>query len=139
MPISYFVPVQPNETAFTFTAETDVDVTAGQVVRVQANTHLILAQADSLVGADATGIVITDAGSGFAAKFATAGQLTLTDWTAITGSALLTPGTTYFLDPDSPGVLTSIPPALPGQVVIALGEALSTVTFSISLGSPILL
>lgn len=138
MSISYFTPAG-SAIRFTFTAETDVEMCAGCAVLVKESTHLARAQADAPARSAVAGLAIVDGRAGFAVTYASAGLLLLPDWTAITGQPLLTPGATYFLDPEMAGGMTTIPPSQPGQVVVALGEALSTTTFNIHIASPILL
>ena len=138
MPMVIFTPGGIG-TRFTFSAETDANILAGQAVLVKATTHVGLACADTLADGAVEGLAIAAASVGFAASYATDGQLLMSDWSVVTGQPLLSPGVTYFLDPVTPGGMTAIPPSTPGQVVVALGEALSTTTFHIHLASPILL
>lgn len=140
MPITFFASGGDGDgKRFTFTAETDADLLAGQALLVKSTGHLGLAQADAPAQSAVAGLAIADTTTGFAVTYASAGQLILSDWTAIIGQAWLAPGATYFLDPITPGGMTVIPPHLAGDVAVALGEAVSTTTFNIHIQSPILL
>lgn len=68
----------------------------------------------------------------------TEGLYTLADWTAVTGSAALTPGAVYFLSATT-AKLTATKPTGAGNVVQAVGRAVSATTLAIDLEDPILL
>lgn len=59
-------------------------------------------------------------------------QITLADWTAVTGAAGLVPGTRYYLDA-TPGKLTATAPTAAGAAVIRVGVALSAQVLSIEI------
>jgi hypothetical protein len=85
---------------------------------------------DTTIATTATGTIATD------------GPLvaTTTEWDAITGqTGGLTPGAMYFLDPATAGKMTTTAPTTAGQLVVKLGEAVSTTEFEISISDPILL
>jgi hypothetical protein len=85
---------------------------------------------DASIAAAATGIIQTDG-----VLTATTGQ-----WDAVTGgSGGLTPGTVYYLDAATAGLLTTTAPTTVGQYVVRVGLATSTTEMDISIDPPILL
>jgi hypothetical protein len=124
-------------------AESSAAIVAGMAVyltaanaakRAQANaaaTALVAALwQDASTSAGNTGNVITD------------GRVSLTtaQWDAVAGtSGGLTFGTVYYLDPTSPGKLTSTAPTTVGQLVVQVGIAVSTTDMDLILSQPILL
>jgi hypothetical protein len=63
----------------------------------------------------------------------------LVDWSAAIGASSLSPGESYFLSPDVPGMLTAIAPTTVGQFVVFVGVALSSTRFSVEIAPPIAL
>jgi len=107
---------------------------AGQVKKGQANAagtaNLLGLVYDVSISNGATGGIATD------------GVLTATttQWDAVAGTTGgLTFGTTYFLDPTTSGKITSTPPTTVGQLVVAIGVALSTTDLLIDIETEILL
>ena len=135
MPITFFAPAGGDGKRFTFTAETEMALLAGQAIRILPSTRLTLAQADSWTHGAVIGLALADTAAQFAAPYLTAGQLHLADWTAITGYAVLMPGATYFLDPVTPGAMTGMAPTTIGQCVVIIGHALDTLTMNIDIQS----
>ena len=119
-------------------AVASVALQAGQPVYVNAITGQFgLASAASYAASFVMGL----ASSGTAATFAvslTTDFLTQSNWAAITGTALLLPGRVYFLGL-APGTFTPIAPTTPGQLVVPVGQALSTTQFHVQINQPILL
>ena len=75
-----------------------------------------------------------------AGSIQTDGVLTATtaQWDAVAGTTGgLTPGTVYYLDPATAGMLTSTAPTTTGQYVVRVGLALSTTELDISTTAPI--
>ena len=65
---------------------------------------------------------------------------TTTQWDAVAGTTGgLTFATNYFLDPATPGKMTSVPPTTVGQVNVLVGRAISSTEFELLLSQPILL
>lgn len=64
------------------------------------------------------------------------GVLTLADWTAIAGTATLTPLATYYLGITA-GTLTKVPPSVAGQVIQQVGIAESAHALGVDIGPPI--
>ena len=79
------------------------------------------------------------AGSG---NCAVSGRVTATtvQWDAVaatTGGLVF--NTSYYLDPTTPGKLTSTAPTTPGQLVVLVGVAISSTDMELELSQPILL
>jgi hypothetical protein len=65
---------------------------------------------------------------------------TTAQWDAVTGgTGGLIPGSMYFLDPTTVGMLTTTAPTASGQVVVDVGRASSTTDLEISLNLSVLL
>jgi hypothetical protein len=111
----------------------------GMAVYVSSSGHVDLAQADvestSLVVGLADEVVIAS-NSG---AYLTDDQVSRPDWTAVTGSATLTAGATYYLSATTAGQLTTTPPSADGDSVVRVGTALSTTTMDIEVAQPVLL
>jgi hypothetical protein len=115
-----------------------VDSAAGQAVYVDpVSGQLKLASAASLASSMVLGLAQSSTLATFAAPISTV-TLTLQDWTATVGTALLAKGARYFLGV-APGTLMLGAPATPGQSVVSVGIALSTTQFEIAPTPPILL
>lgn len=85
---------------------------------------------DTSISSSATGSIATDGPV----------VATTTEWDAVTGqTGGLTPGSMYFLDPATAGKLTTTPPTTVGQLVVKVGDAVSTTEFEINISDPILL
>lgn len=112
----------------------DVSVAAGTPLAVSRSTgHLVKADAASKPLAFVTGLASGATSIGFVADCERS-SLTLGDWTAVTGSALLSPGQNYFLA--SGGGLTLTAPSLPCCVTL-VGTAASITTMLIEPQTPI--
>jgi hypothetical protein len=123
-----------------FTA-TNVEASAaiffGAMVQ-RTSTGVVLARADVL-GKDAVGICTVAAAATETASYITEGAFTTSDWTAIIGTTLLTPGALYFLD-RAAGKLTTTVPSSPTSVYSQpIGTAMSTTTLDLEIVEPILL
>jgi hypothetical protein len=114
-------------------AEVDSAVLMGQPLYLKVNGHADLAQANAIATARVCGLAVADATATTAATYSPDGVVQRSDWTPITGTASLTPGTFYFLDPDLPGKLTTIAPELSGLVVANVGIALSATKLAIEI------
>lgn len=113
-------------------------ITIGQVVYVDGAGSVNLAKADNETTAKAIGLVedasIATLDTGM---ILTDGTLTSSDWTSVTGSAILTPGSVYFLSDTTAGQITTTPPTLSGSFVVRIGTAISTTTLEVSISRPI--
>lgn len=106
-------------------------ITIGQPVYVKADGTVDLAGA-AASGTKAVVGLVRDASIAAATSgnIQTDGILVCADWTAVTGTATLTPGTQYFLSPTE-GQLTSTAPTTPGHFVVRVGLATATDTMEI--------
>ena len=107
---------------------------ADTVKRAQANGKATSRLAG--VGYDST---IASSGVGNIAQsgvlIATTGQ-----WDAVANTAGgLIFNTVYFVDPATPGKITSTPPTTVGQCVVVVGTAISSTELELQIGQPILL
>ncbi len=114
------------------------DLLAGQPVYPDGVTgQFKLANASALATANVVGLIAVSMAATFMAS-AQQLMLTLADWTAATGAAALSPGSSYFLA-TTPGQITTIAPTTVGQVVTRLGIAVSVQTLALDIQEPILL
>lgn len=117
-----------------FEAVADVAAPMGlPLATSRGNGHLIRADAANKPAATVAGLANAPTSIGFAAT-AVRGTLTLTDWSAIAGTATLAVGQIYFLA--AGGGLTTIPPASPNCLVI-VGSAASPTTLLVDPQPPI--
>lgn len=115
-------------------AVTDDILAAGMPVALsRANGHFRIADAGNKPLAFVAGLASAATAAGFVAD-AEREALTLADWTAVTGSALLAQGQPYFLA--AGGGLTTTPPSSPNCLVV-VGTASSSTTMLIEPQSPI--
>lgn len=116
-----------------YSAEADSAISAGQALYIKSNTHTDLA--DCSTTGTVMGIAQTNIASGFSGNLISQGQLTLSDWSASTGSATLSAGQTYYLG--VAGAIGTSPPT--SGFVVKLGKAITTTTLEISIEDKILL
>ncbi len=110
---------------------TAADFVKGQVVaRGPAAYGYILAD-NSVLTNQAIGLCCEVGGVGFGVIIQLSGQFCLDDWTAIAGTALLLPRTTYYLSA-TPGMITDLLPALP-LVQQRIGYSISPNVLNLSL------
>lgn len=115
-----------------------VNVAAGQPVYVDpVSGQLNLASSAALASSMVFGLAQAPTLAMFAAPVSIA-TITLSDWTATVGKALLAKGARYFLGV-TPGTLMLGAPTTPGQAVVSVGIALSTTQLEITPTPPILL
>lgn len=119
--------------------ETSENIPAGAPVYVDSSGKVLRAQANALATSYVLGLARETLAPGATGPIQTDGVISLPSWADITGSASLTPGSRYFLDPDNPGKLTTTPPSTTGQTVVFVGTALSATDLEISIREPILL
>jgi hypothetical protein len=127
-----------NEGSTSYSAVADESIVSGQPVYVKATGNVGLAKADAVGTYKAVGLAIESKSSGLSVKYNTDGRVELADWTAVTGSATLTPGAHYYLSTDTAGMLSAIAPTGSGYVV-PLGKAITTVVFDVEIGTVVLL
>ena len=123
--------------SFSLTATMDADVEIGTPVRMKANENLALAQADGVTTTHVVGIATANTLTTFAGTYTSDGQVNRADWTAIAGTALLTPGATYFLSATTAGMITSTAPSTEGEFVVRIGRAINIITLDVEIDWPI--
>lgn len=160
MPIQRPVYLNPTTGELTRFAATDSMFEVDYVVALNANAAALVigtpvyetavsnsvdkADAGALATAKVLGLVadspsIAIAGTG---NVLTDGRLTATtaEWDAVTGgTGGLTPGSRYYLDPGTPGLLTLTVPTTDGQVVAPVMTARTTTEAEVSIGTRIVL
>lgn len=121
---------QASDSQYDMTANETVVV--GQPVYVTGNNTVNLADASAEATANAIGLVILAASANQATIVRTEGEVSQANWTAVIGSAALTPGATYYLG-TTPGTMSTTPPSVDTQVVVRCGIAVTTTKFDIEI------
>ena len=67
----------------------------------------------------------------------TDGIFTISNWTAVLGSATLSPGTKYYLSSATAGNITATAPSSSNHFIVPVGRAISTTSMYIEVGEPI--
>lgn len=114
----------------------DSTVLEGQPLYVVSDTSVDLA--DNVTNFHVIGLAFEPVTSGNSGQYITEGTITLTDWSLIVGTTLLTPGAVYYLD-STTGLMTSTPTTTIGQHVVAVARAASASKLDIEIAEPILL
>lgn len=121
-----------------YTAEAIEGIAAGMpVFGVSGLPQAGLARADTLAKSRVIGVAWVAAESGYAVTFGDSGKLELLDWTAIAGSAGLTPNAIYYLG--NSGGITTIAPTASGLFLVEIGQAVSATVLNVGVKRPILL
>jgi hypothetical protein len=119
-------------------AEANEDIIAGlPVYGLSGQSKVGLSRADSPAKNRVAGLSRTTTPAGNTDTFVSAGHFELADWTAITGSAALTPNSVYYLG--ETGGLTTTAPTTAGQYVVEVGRAFETTILDLCIKRPILL
>jgi hypothetical protein len=124
---------------FTPSTPTSTIAKAGMAVYMPSPGNLDLAQAtDASVAGTihpylVAGLAAADTTVGQSVNVLTDGQLSLSDWTLITGEATLRINQRYYLSDLMPGTMTFICPTRLGSTVVCLGQAVSQLTFEIEI------
>lgn len=109
-------------------------ISKGQPVYVDGSGSVDLARANALSTSRVVGLVrdasIASAASG---DIQTDGILEVADWTTVTGSAALTPGSVYYLDQAAEGQLTTSAPTGNPNTVTRVGIAVTTTGLEITI------
>jgi hypothetical protein len=117
-------------------AVASASILAGMPVAIsRRDGSLIPARADTYYEAFVAGLALADVEAGFVGT-ATREQLTLSDWTDVTGTASLLTGQPYFLAPQ--GGLTLSPSYTQGFCVVRVGNAVSSQMLTPIQSDPIL-
>lgn len=103
----------------------------GNVVYISAADTAKLAMANASATADAIGFATATIANSAVGAYQTSGTLA-----GLTG---LTAGATYYLDPSTPGAMTTTAPSVAGQFVVELGVAISSTEFMIRIRAVIAL
>lgn len=108
----------------------------GMALYVPSDGSVDLARADTFP--NVVGLASSDAAPGIG-EYITEGQITRSNWSAVAGTATLSPGAYYYLSPSVAGQITSVAPTTPGQSVVVVGRALTQTTLDVEITPPILL
>ena len=113
-------------------------VTLGQPVYISGADQIDLAKADASGTAMVVGLV-ADASIAAAAagNYQYGGVLSVSDWTAVTGSVTLTPGANYYLSAAVAGQLVEVAPDATGQQLTFVGRALNVTDLMIEIARPV--
>lgn len=116
---------------------------AGTLVRGTAvATHSsgvgIIAAIASGLSRPCVGLLTEDTAPTFAGAVQKDGLFVLADWTPVTGSVTLVRGP-YYLDPGTPGMLTSIAPTADGDLVQPVGYAVAPDTLEVEIANSVYL
>lgn len=118
-------------------------IVIGNAVYASTNAHVDLARADALATSRVVGLVAASSiASAATGLVQVAGILAATtgEWDVVTGqTGGLTPDAIYYLDPSTAGHLTTNAPTTDGQIVCAVGVAVSTTRLKIDIQPTILL
>jgi len=115
-------------------APAGIDLSLGMPVYLNSQGTLQPAAADTLPRAASVGLIVQPGNAGETVAYASDGSLERTDWSAITGAGLLTPGQIYYLS-HTPGQLTPVVPT--AGFALAMGRAVSSTRLDIELSEPI--
>lgn len=120
-------------------AESDTTIVSGNVIRMKSNGHIDLALANSNTTWGAFGVAITSGNIGDPVEYRIDTEVTLSDWSSITGTLNLTPGATYYLSDITAGRLTSSPTGTAGSAVVQIGRAKTSTILVLEIQNPIAL
>jgi hypothetical protein len=120
-----------------YTTETDDTVIKGNLVYVKSTGHVGLANASSITSIKSMGFSAEAKGPTFAVSYVTDGRIELADWTAVLGSATLTPGVRYYASDATPGMITATAPSAGGSYIVCVGEAQTTLILDIEISTSI--
>lgn len=118
------------------------DLVVGTPVYVSSDGGASKAQADSLATALVLGLAVETIAPAASGRVLSDGKLAAAtaEWDAITGdTGGLTPGSSYFLDSATAGMLTTSAPTAEGEVVARVGRALSATILEVSVAQTIAL
>ena len=122
-----------------YTAITDDDIVIGTPLYLKSNNHVAKAWSDITSDwekATVCGFSIVAASAGATIRYVAEGQINMLDWTAIIGTASLTPGGIYFLSLVA-GKITLTAPNGTGTFVVRLGQATNTMILDIEIEQPV--
>lgn len=133
-------PAGPSAPSGSYTAENKegISLSAGMPVAVHSSGVGVVRASAADNQKNAVGLALLGAAPAMAETVQVGGPVTLSDWTAVTGTATLQARAIYYLS-TIPGMLTTTPPETPGQVVQQVGMALSATTLGVEIDEAILL
>lgn len=88
---------------------------------------------------NAVGVAALGVAPGSAESVQFGGCITLPDWSAVTGTAALSPRAVYFLDDSVSGGLTTVPPTRAGEVIQVVGRAVGANSLELEISQSIML
>lgn len=135
-------PTESGDTVTSYSAENKGSATfaIGAALAVHSSgSGVLLAHAGSSPPRRCVGLASVGVAVGVAETVVTEGVFSLADWSAVTGSAALASGSSYYLDPATVGRLTATAPSSVGQIVQQVGRAVSTTQLDLEIEDPILL
>jgi hypothetical protein len=109
-------------------------------VALDATGDLVLAQADVSATSKVLGLARAEIAANSDGEVQTDGAVTATtgEWDIVTGGANgLVPGTIYYLDPDTAGMLADAAPVNAGDYVVEIGEGISTTKLELNIKRPV--
>jgi hypothetical protein len=112
-------------------------VSKGQPIYISTNNTGSLASSFPATS-KVIGLASSDSFLGNSLKVTLEGCFEMFDWSAVTGTSLLSPGQMYYLASD-PGKLSTNPPSVDGQVVVRVGTAISETSMVVRIGERIIL
>lgn len=125
------LPVSPDGGLFPiFSAETTETVTINQLVAIQPNGLLQLADSNSTI---LSGLALTSGNPGEQVFYITFGQLSSNDWTSVIGDINLEVGAYYYLRQS--GSMSTVPPN--SGFLVRVGQAQSLSAFNINIQTSI--
>jgi hypothetical protein len=138
----YYVPnepILPSVDVVYYSAETDSPTKIGSPLYLTGASHVDLARANAAGTVQVVGLALEVVAAGFSCNYISEGAIERSNWSEIAGTANLSAGVTYFLDPSLAGRITTTAPTTAGQYVVRVGRAVSTTTLDIEIELPILL
>jgi hypothetical protein len=105
---------------------------AGAPIRVSPAGLARNAVATSADGARVVGLAGAAVTAGNSAAVVLGNRLSMANWTNITGSTSLIPGSNYFLG-STAGKMSLVPPSAAGSVVVRVGYAVTTEIFQVDI------
>jgi hypothetical protein len=138
----YYVPnepILPSVDITYYSAEADSTTKIGSPLYLTGAGHVDLAQANAAGTVQVVGLALEVVAAGFSCNYISEGSIERSNWSGISGTASLSPGATYFLDPSTAGRITTTAPTTAGQYVVRVGRAVNTTTLDIEIELPILL
>lgn len=112
-------------------------IVPGMALAMAATGELVFADPNADATAVCVGLALTTGTAGSLVTYTTDNQVSLADWTAVVGTAELTPGIRYFLDATKPGQLSATCPKGAGVYAAPVGTAISKTLLEVEINLPI--